>query len=89
MVRCERTNVWSKQEKYWSTVAIGIDSKGRALFLFARTPYAVHDFIDMMLALPIDLQRCMYLEGRSRGKFHSSPSQKGPYPHGQLRNGFP
>lgn len=69
MVKCEGKNVWSKQPKYWSTAAIGIDKQGRALFLFTRTPYAVHDFVQMMLDLPIGLQRCMYLEGGPETSF--------------------
>ncbi|MEZ4685640.1 MAG: phosphodiester glycosidase family protein [Bacteroidia bacterium] len=88
MLRCERNNVWSKQEKYWSTVAIGIDSKGRALFLFARTPYAVHDFIDMMLDLPIDLQRCMYLEGGPEASFVLRQPKKKLTRMGSFETGF-
>jgi hypothetical protein len=88
MVRCEGKNVWSKQEKYWSTAAIGIDSKGRALFLFTRTPYAVHDFVDMMLALPIDLQRCMYLEGGPETSFVLRHPKKDLTRMGSFETGF-
>lgn len=88
MVRCEEKNVWSKQEKYWSTAAIGIDSQGRALFLFTRTPYAVHDFVDMMLALPIDLQRCMYLEGGPETSFILRHPKKELTRMGSFETGF-
>jgi len=63
MVSCKGKNVWTQQEKKWSTAAIGMDSKGRMLFIHARSPYSTHDFINLLLALPIDLKRAMYVEG--------------------------
>ena len=63
MVSCNGKNVWSPQSKKWSTAAIGMDSKGRMLFIHARSPYSTHDFINLLLALPIDLKRAMYVEG--------------------------
>jgi hypothetical protein len=63
MVSCDGKNVWSPQEKKWSTAAIGMDSKGRILFIHARSPYTTHDFINILLTLPIDLKRAMYVEG--------------------------
>ena len=63
MVDCRQKNVWSQQAKYWSMVAVGEDKKGRMLVLFTRTPYSVHDFINMLLKLPIGLQKAAYLEG--------------------------
>jgi uncharacterized protein YigE (DUF2233 family) len=63
MVDCNRRNVWSQQKRRWSTAALGMDRKGRVLFIHARSPYSVHDFTDMLLALPLDLRNAMYLEG--------------------------
>jgi hypothetical protein len=63
MVSCKGENVWAQQEKKWSTAAIGMDSKGRMLFIHARSPYSTHDFINILLTLPIDLKRAMYVEG--------------------------
>jgi len=63
MVSCDRRNVWSQSPKIWSTAAIGVDGHGRVLFIHARTPWSVHDLIDALLALPIDLRRAMYVEG--------------------------
>jgi len=63
MVDCHQKNCWSKQDKRWSMVAIGIDRSGNCLFLFARYPYTVHDFINILLSAPIDLYNAMYLEG--------------------------
>ena len=74
MVDCHQENKWSQQKKYWSTVAIGEDLLGRALFLFSRTPYSVHDFIDILQKLPIDLARAMYLEGGPEASIFLSSS---------------
>ena len=63
MVSCRGANVWSRQERRWSTAAVGMDGRGRVLFLFARSPFPTHDFIDLVLGLPIDLRGAMYVEG--------------------------
>jgi len=63
MVSCDRKNVWAPGPKRWSAAAIGIDGSGRALFIHARSPWPVHDLVDALLALPVDLRRAMYVEG--------------------------
>jgi hypothetical protein len=63
MISCNRENVWELQDKVWSATAIGSDDKGRILFIHARTPFTMHDLVDMLLELPIGLQRAMYTEG--------------------------
>lgn len=63
MVACDRKNVWSVQDKRWSTAAVGIDQRGRVLFIHVRSPYPTHDLIEMLLALPIELNNAMYTEG--------------------------
>jgi len=63
MVSCEGHNVWSPQPRRWSTAAVGVDRDGRVLFVHVRSPYVTHDLIEMLLALPLDLDRCMYVEG--------------------------
>jgi Phosphodiester glycosidase len=63
LVSCQRKNVWAASDKRWSTAALGVDGAGRVLFVHARTAWPVHELVDALLALPIDLQRAMYLEG--------------------------
>jgi len=63
MVSCHGGNVWSQQTRAWSTAAIGIDGRGRILFIHARAPHTTHDLIATLLELPIDLKRAMYAEG--------------------------
>jgi Phosphodiester glycosidase len=64
MVSCARANVWTQQpENKWSTAAIGIDQRGRLLFIHVRSPLSTHDLIDALLALPLELREAMYVEG--------------------------
>jgi hypothetical protein len=63
MVSCDRRNVWAPSERRFSTAAIGVDKRGRVLFIHARTPWAVHDLVQALLALPIELAQAMYVEG--------------------------
>jgi uncharacterized protein YigE (DUF2233 family) len=63
MVDCHQQNMWSQQDRKWSMVVMGMDLDGNALFIFTRSPYSVHDFINILLASPLRLKNAMYLEG--------------------------
>ena len=63
MVSCRHKNVWQRQKDKWSTSAIGWDGSGKILFIHVRSPYSPHDLINMLLKIPIDLKRAMYVEG--------------------------
>ena len=63
MVSLTGANVWSQQPTRWSTSAIGMDRRGRVLFIHVRSAYSTHDLINMLLALPIELRNAMYTEG--------------------------
>jgi hypothetical protein len=63
MVSCTQRNVWAQQPDIWSIAAIGVDREGRVLFIHCRSPHTVHDFINILLDLPIDLYNAMYAEG--------------------------
>ncbi len=63
MVSCERRNVWAPSERRSSVAAVGVDGHGRVLFLHARSAWPVHDLVNALLALPIDLRQAMYVEG--------------------------
>ena len=41
----------------------GMDKNGDALFIFTEAPYSGHDFINILLFLPISIFNAMYLEG--------------------------
>jgi hypothetical protein len=70
MVSCHRRNVWQRREGKWSTAAIGTDGRGRVLFIHVRVPYGTHDLINVLLELPIDLQRAMYVEGGPQAQLY-------------------
>ncbi|WP_242352531.1 phosphodiester glycosidase family protein [Anaeromyxobacter sp. SG64] len=63
LVSCDRRNVWAPSQRRFSAAAIGMDGKGRVLFIHARTPWPVYDLVNALLALPIDLRQAMYVEG--------------------------
>ena len=42
---------------------IGQDSQGRILLIHSRSPWSTHDFIDLLVELPLDLVRLQYAEG--------------------------
>ncbi len=63
MISCERKNVWAPSERRTSAAAIGVDGKGRVLFIHARSAWPVHELVNALLALPLDLRQAMYVEG--------------------------
>ena len=63
MIDCQRRNVWAQQPRRWSTACVGADGSGRVLLIHARSPFTVHDLVDELLGLPLDLRRLMYVEG--------------------------
>jgi hypothetical protein len=70
MVSCRGENVWSVRPNKWSTAAIGLDRRGRVLFIHVQSPYSTHDVANMLLALPIDLQNAMYVEGGPQAQLY-------------------
>ncbi|QWX83365.1 phosphodiester glycosidase family protein [Cellulophaga sp. HaHaR_3_176] len=70
MMDCNQTNRWGQQSKKWSMVVIGKDKQGNALFIFVRSPYSVHDFIDILSKSSLDLYNLMYLEGGPEASFY-------------------
>ena len=78
MISCKGRNVWGQQPRRWSAAAIGRDAQGRVLFIHARSPYSTHELIDILMELPLGLERAMYAEGgpeaqlyvRSGGREH-------------------
>lgn len=76
MVSCTGRNVWKQGPNKWSTSAIGMDTKGRILFIHVRSPYSTHDLIDFLLALPIDLRNTMYVEGGPQAQLYVSSGDR-------------
>jgi hypothetical protein len=62
MISCTRKNVWSQGEQ-WSIAALGTDTDGKTLFIFSSAPHSVHEFNAILMKLPVNIDRAMYLEG--------------------------
>ena len=93
MVSCRQENVWEKQDRMWSIAAFGMDKSGNGLFIFGETPYSVHDFTQLLLALPISLYNAMYLEGGPEATLYFSAGgmefeKVGKHQTGLSENGF-
>ena len=88
MMDCNQKNKWSQQDKKWSMVAIGKDKKGNALFIFSRSPYSVHDFIDILSNSSLDLYNLMYLEGGPEASFYLNHKETTIEKMGSYETGF-
>jgi uncharacterized protein YigE (DUF2233 family) len=72
MINCKQENVWSQQEKMWGMAVLGMDKKGNALFIFTEFPYSGHDFINILLSLPLSIYNALYLEGGPEANLYFS-----------------
>lgn len=71
MISCKGKNVWRHNpEKRWSIASIGTDQAGRVLFIHARSAYSTSELNDMLLNLPLQISRAMYVEGGSQAQLY-------------------
>lgn len=64
MLGCDGENVWAQQpDKRWSAAVVGQDGAGRLLLMHVRSPYTMHDLVEMLRALPLDLVALHYGDG--------------------------
>lgn len=75
MISCEGNNVWAPQPQQWSIAALGMDKAGNILFIFSRSPYSVHDFVNMLLTFPLNIRGAMYLEGGPKAGLYIATDQ--------------
>ena len=64
---------WPQQKKLYSTAAVGMDKDNNVLFIHSPSSYSTHDFINILLSLPIDIDSAMYLEGGPDATLYISP----------------
>lgn len=76
MVSCDGQNMWHQQPRRFSTAAIAVDKGGRILFIHCRSPYSTHDFIDGLLALPLDVATAMYVEGGPQAQLYLGAGER-------------
>ena len=72
LIKRPRVNVWTQNDKKWSEAALGQDKKGNVLFIFSRSPYTMHDFNEILLQLPIEIECAQHLEGGPPASFYLS-----------------
>jgi hypothetical protein len=64
MLGCDGENVWTQQpDKRWSASIIGQDGAGRLLLMHVRSPYTMHDLVEMLRGVPLDLVALHYGDG--------------------------
>ena len=88
LIKRDRINRWSPQEKAWSEMAIGEDSEGRALLIFCRSPYSMHDLNDILLSLPIDIVAAQHVEGGPEAQLYISVGETQLEILGSYETGF-
>jgi uncharacterized protein YigE (DUF2233 family) len=76
MISCAGANVWYQSPKKWSTAAIGLDKHGKVLFLHVRSPYSTHDLVEILLGLPLEIDRMMYTEGGPEAQLYVQAKNK-------------
>jgi hypothetical protein len=74
---------WPQQDKLYSTAAMGMDIDKNILFIHSPSPYSTHDFINILLSLPIDIDSAMYLEGGPEATLYISPKEIQPKSEGR------
>lgn len=65
MLGCDGENVWTQQpDRRWSAAIVGQDRQGRLLLMHVRSPYTMHDLVEMLRAMPaLDLAALHYGDG--------------------------
>ena len=56
-------NVWAASSRRWSEAAIAMDSEGRILFLFCRTPFSMVRFNRILLESELGITHAQHVEG--------------------------
>jgi hypothetical protein len=56
-------NYWSPSHRKWSIAALSTDKVGNLYLIHSRSPFSVHEFNEVIMNLPINIDRMMYLEG--------------------------
>lgn len=65
LLTCLGENTFRPGGRRAARLAAAVDGAGRLLFIFHRTPIAMHDFIEWIREAGLDVRRMMYLEGGS------------------------
>ena len=69
LIKRHRENRWQPAVEQWRESALAEDGEGRALLIFCRTAWSMHQFNEILLALPLAIVAAQHLEGRSPARF--------------------
>ncbi len=88
MISCQRENVWQPQQKRWNIVCLATDQSGNVLFIHAPAQYSVHDLINVLLKLPIQISTTMYLEGGNTAALYIGSERLNRHLYGDPQSNF-
>lgn len=63
LIKGGRDNRWLPTRDRWREAALAEDAGARALLIYCARPLSMHDFNEMLLALPLDVVAAQHLEG--------------------------
>lgn len=69
LIKAPGVNRWTAQPRRWSEAAVAQDDRGRLLFLFTRSPFAMADLNRLLLGLDLGVVRAMHVEGGPEASF--------------------
>ena len=88
MIDCHRNNSWAPKPLKWSSAVWGMDTDGQALLIFCRSPYTMHDYVDILLNSPLNIQQAMYLEGGPEASLYVKSGATARNLFGSYETGF-
>ena len=88
LLNCDGTPAWQASQKIWSHALVGMDHSGNILFIHARSPWSTRQFTEILLSLPLDLQRLHYAEGGPEATLHVAIGGRSLTLMGSYETGF-
>ncbi len=88
LLGCDGTPAWQESHKIWSHALVGMDHSGNIMFIHARSPWSTRDFTEILLSLPLDLQRLHYAEGGPEATLHLRHGERALTLVGSYETGF-
>ena len=70
LIKRPAINRWKPQIRRWSEAALGEDSEGRVLFIYAPEPISMHQFNEALLSLNIGVVAAHHLEGGRQAQMY-------------------
>jgi len=65
LIKRIRNNRWTDQGGTWPEAALAEDIEGRALLIYCSVSYSMHEFNEILMALPLQVVCAQHLEGNN------------------------